>query len=162
MPDNNRISAELIDADKQAVLDAIALVRSKLPFLISLTPDERTTLPKLGEKTLAFEDKCRTYMTSHPNLLPSFVDAAEVEKDRTLRTPVVEIWRELSALTQAVDDTVLLLGSEIYMADLSFYQNSRQAAKMGVADAQTVYNDLKVRFPGANPTPAQPPTPPHP
>lgn len=101
-------------------------------------------------------------MASHPNLLPGFVDAAEVEKDRALRAPVVEIWRELAALTQAVDDTVLELGNEIYMADLAYYQNARQAAKLGVADAQTVYNDLKVRFPGTNPTPAQPPTPPKP
>jgi hypothetical protein len=49
------------------------------------------------------------------------------------------------------------VNSELMMADLSFYQNVRQAAKRGRPGADTIYNDLRVRFPGGNP---QPPTPP--
>jgi hypothetical protein len=52
MPDENRISAALTDANKTAILQKISEIRALLPFLVNLTPDERQTLPKLGEKTL--------------------------------------------------------------------------------------------------------------
>ena len=41
MPDDNRISAELTAAAVTAVEGAIATIRTNLPFLISLTNDER-------------------------------------------------------------------------------------------------------------------------
>jgi hypothetical protein len=45
---DNRISATLSAADRQAVLDAINTIRQKLPFLIDLSPEERRALPKKG------------------------------------------------------------------------------------------------------------------
>jgi hypothetical protein len=42
----------------------------------------------------------------------------------------------------------MLVGNEIWMADLSFYQSTRQAAQRDVPGADTVYDDLKLRFPG--------------
>ena len=162
MPDDNRISAQLTDANKAAVLQKIGEIRALLPFLLNLTPDERQTLPKLGDKTLGFDEKCASHMAQNPKLVPGFVDAAELEKDRALRTPLSDVVRELDSLTQAVDDTVTLVGHEIYMAELAFYQNVRQAAKRGVSGAQAIYDDLKDRFPGSGATPAGPPTPPRP
>ena len=36
-------------ADAQAVLAAIKIIRDKLSFLIDLSPDEKRSLPALGE-----------------------------------------------------------------------------------------------------------------
>ena len=58
MPDDNRISATLADADKALILQKITEILALLPFLVNLTPDERQTFPKLGEKTLGFDEKC--------------------------------------------------------------------------------------------------------
>lgn len=88
------------------------------------------------------------------------MEIAELKKDRALRTPLNDIVRELDSLTSAVDDTSTLVGHEIYMAELTFYQNVRQAAKRGVSGALAIYDDLKDRFPGSGATPATPtPTP---
>jgi len=38
MPDDNRISASLTDANKTAILQKIADLRALLPFLVKLTP----------------------------------------------------------------------------------------------------------------------------
>ena len=132
-----------------------------LPFLLNLTIQERKELFKLGDKGLGFDEKCRTYMASNASLVPSYVTVAEVEKDRVLRTAMLDILRELASLLEAVDDTVLTLGSEILMADLSFYQSVRQAAKRGVAGIDVIFNDLQERFPGTRKatTPTPPPTP---
>ena len=51
---DNRISATLSQADQQAVLSAINTIRQKLPFLIDLSPEERHTLPKMGDKSRGF------------------------------------------------------------------------------------------------------------
>lgn len=149
MPDDNRISAELTDADQAAILAAIASIKSKLPFLINLTPDERIALPKMSDKSVAFDEKSASYMTTLPSLVPGFVSVAETNKDRALRVQVSEAAREILALAQSVDDTLMVISSEIWMADLSFYQSVRQAAKRGVSGAQTAYDDLSARFPGA-------------
>lgn len=163
MPNDNRISATLSAADKTTILTKITEIRALLPFMINLTPAERQELPKLGDKTLAFDEKCKTYMAQNPTLVPGFVNVTEVDKDRALRLPLNDVLRELTALCEAVGDTTLLAGSEIYMADLAFYQNVRQAAKRGVVGSNSIYDELRERFPGGNGgTPATPPTPPTP
>ena len=53
MPDN-RISAELSQADQQDILVAIKAIRENLPFLIDLTPEERSSLPTTGDKRRGF------------------------------------------------------------------------------------------------------------
>lgn len=164
MPDNNRISATLSPTDKASILTKIDEIRALLPFLVSLTAEDREELPKLGDKTLAFDEKCASYMVGNPVLVPGFVSVAEVAKDRALRVPVLDVWRELGTLFQEVSDTATQLGSEIYVADLSFYASVRQAARQGVAGAETIYGDLKARFPGGGgpdetPVPPVPPTP---
>ena len=55
---------------------------------------------------------------------------------------------------------------EIWLADLSFYQTVRQAARRDVPGADTIYDDLKARFPGtagdAEDEEGEEPTPPTP
>jgi hypothetical protein len=167
MPNDNRISAVVLPADKAAILTKLTEINALLPFLINLTKDERITLPKLGTASLAFDEQCTSYMASAPNLVPPFVDAAEVNKDRALRLVLADLLRESKKLCEKLDDTLLLVGSEIWMADLSFYQTVRQAAKRDVPGADTVYDELRVRFPGVAGDPTEPepepePTPPTP
>lgn len=164
MPNDNRISAEVTAANKTAILTKINEISALLPFLINLTKEERRDLPKLGPASLGFDEQCASYMSSAPNLVPPFVDPAEVNKDRALRISMADIWRELRKLCEKVDDTLLLVGNEIWMADLSFYHTVKQAARRGVGGADTILDDLKARFPGVSgdeeePEPSPGPTP---
>ncbi|MFO1485073.1 MAG: hypothetical protein U1F71_17065 [Verrucomicrobiaceae bacterium] len=161
MSDLNRISATLSAQDVTDILAAITTIRTKLPFLVSLSNDERRLLPKLGDKSVGFDDKCTAYMTSNPEFIPGFVDPAEVAKDRTLRTDILQFFTQLSTLCEEVDDTLMVINSEIWMADLAYYQNVREGAKRGLGGADTIYGDLNPRFPGSRP-PKTPPTPPAP
>jgi len=148
MPSDNRISASIAAADKTAVLEAIRTIRTKLPFLVNLTPDERKGLPKLADKTLAFDQKCAGYMKAQPELVPSFVSTEELAMDRALAADLSDIARELDQVAEGVNDTIMLASSEAYMSDLSFYQNVRQAAQRGVVGIDAIYSDLSQRFPG--------------
>jgi predicted oxidoreductase len=148
MPDSNRISATLTAEDRTTVLASLATIKKALPFLLSLSPKESREMPRLGPKGLGFDESCASFMNSHPALVPAFVDLAEVGKDRVLRTELSGIVRELNSLAESATDTLAVISHEIYMADLAFYQNTRQAAKHGILDAQTVFDTLSTRFPG--------------
>jgi hypothetical protein len=147
MPQDNRISAEVTAAAKAAILTKLQEINALLPFLINLTKKERMGLPKLGPTSVEFDEQCASYMASSPNLVPPFVTPSEVSKDRALRLTLADVLRATRKLCEQLDDTLMLVGSEIWQANLSFYQTVRQAAQRDVPGADTVYDDLKARFP---------------
>jgi hypothetical protein len=53
-------------------------------------------------------------------------------------------------LSDNIDDTVLVAGSEAYQAALVFYNAVKAAAAQDIPGAKEVYSDLKNRFPGAH------------
>ena len=162
MPNDNRISAILSDADKAAVLAAFQVIKDKLPFLINLTPAERQSIPTLGTTRGGMDEAFATAMAAHPELVPGFVDVPELAKDRALWLPLAEILQLSTEVCEGIADTHALAGSDIYMAYLSFYQNVKQAAKRGVPGADAIYQNLRRFFPrGASTTPPTPPAPPH-
>ncbi|HEY0551361.1 MAG TPA: hypothetical protein VGF13_17285 [Verrucomicrobiae bacterium] len=157
MTPDNRISTSLTAQDVTDILAAVTTIRTKLPFLLSISNAERMEIPKMGDKSVGFDDKCKTYMGSNPEFLPGFVSTAEISKDRELRGKLMEVFAPLTTLCESVNDTLLIANSEIWMADLAYYQTVREAARRGRAGADTIYNDLRGRFPGGNPQPAPPP-----
>lgn len=148
MPDNNRISATLSDQDVTDIQAAIATIRQKMPFLLSLSDEERHDLPKLGDRTVAFHDKVGGYMESDPAFTPAYLDPAERAKDEALRLQLAKVVPDLQNLARQSEDTVMELGRELLQGDLAYYNNVRQAVRQGAPNAQTIYNDLKTRFPG--------------
>lgn len=148
MPTDNRVSASLSPQDLTDLLAAVATIRAKLPFLLPLNAQERTKMAKMGDKSIGFDEKCTAYMASNPEFTPGFVSLDEVKKDRDLRVQMMRFYSELNSLAQDVDDTLMVLGSEIWMADLAYYQSVREAAKRGRTGAQVLYDDLRQRFPG--------------
>jgi len=121
MPEN-RVSANLSQADQQAVLAAIQTIREKLPFLIDLTPEERRNLPKLGDKSQAFVAQAMTIATQNTDILPRGFDVAEFQKDVALLTALQPFMAALTQLQELVEDTYLEVGSEAYAAALAVYQ----------------------------------------
>lgn len=156
MPSDNLISAEMTAAAITAVNNAIATIRTNLPFLVSLTNAERRSKAKLGDGRVALDEDAYPLMAQNPALLPVFVVLAEVTKDRTLRSQLDSIRLSLNSLCSEVDDTELVLGHEMFKAYLAFYSNAQQAAARGVAGAQTVVDTLAPYFARPSRTPATP------
>ncbi len=77
---DNKVSAKLSSADREAVMQAITTIREKLPFLIDLTTEERKGLPKLGDKSRAFVSKALEIATQNPDFLPRSFDLNERNK----------------------------------------------------------------------------------
>ncbi|HEY9654014.1 MAG TPA: hypothetical protein V6C50_00855, partial [Crinalium sp.] len=108
----NRISAALTQTDREAVMDAITTIKTRLPFLIDLTADECKALPKMGDKSRAFVSKALEVATQNPDFLPRSFDLEEMRKDVQLFEAMYPIVVALAQLQELVDDTTTAAGSE--------------------------------------------------
>ena len=55
---------------------------------------------------------------------------------------------KLKQLYEMFDDTFILLGHDVYINSLAFYNAVKIAAKNNVPGSTSIYQDLKQRFPG--------------
>jgi hypothetical protein len=140
----NRVSASLSPADQKAVLDAIATIKQKLPFLIDLTVDERRTLPKMGDKGRAFVSKALEVAAQNPDFLPRSFNVDEMRSDVQLFEALQPITMALTQLQELVDDTQIEVGSEAYVAALAIYNYARASGHGQALDA--LADELGRRF----------------
>ena len=150
MSNANRVSADIPAAVITDVTNKLNEVRALLlPYLEALTPDERRTIPKMSDKTIAFVNKTETYTISNPEFAPGFMEVAEFSKDMQVVVELKPILDICEQLVSNIDDTSMLAGSEAYVQALMYYNGVKLAAKTGQASARPIYDDLSVRFPGA-------------
>ncbi|MBD2447663.1 hypothetical protein H6G76_10850 [Nostoc sp. FACHB-152] len=140
----NRISAKLSAADKDAVMQAIATIREKLPFLIDLTTEDRRTIVKMGDKSRAFVSKALEVATQNPNFLPRAFDIEEMRHDLALYEALYPVLLSLTQLQELVDDTCMASGSEAYAAALAVYNYAK--ASGDVAGLDSVIDEMGRRF----------------
>ena len=134
-------------ADVQQHLDAIK--QALAPYLISLTPDERKTMLRMADKTVAFVQKATEYAANNPAFVPSFVDLAELEQDAAGIAALTPLRQQFEQLALDADSTVMTAGSEAYANSLTIYSNIKFLAKNKQPGAQAAYDDLRVRFAGS-------------
>lgn len=144
----NQISAVLTDADLDAIMQSIADIKAKLPFLIAQTPEERQKGFKLGDGTLAFLIKTRNYALAHPDWIPSEVDAKEWGRDCDLAAQLLKIRNELRSLLGDVDATMGETGIEALSPATQTYRNIGLKAENDVPGTKAAQQDLKQQFPG--------------
>jgi hypothetical protein len=143
MPDN-RVSAAISEADQQAVLAAIETIRQKLPFLIDLSPEQRRSLPKMGDKSRAFVGKALAIAQHNSNFLPRSFSVEEMERDVKLTESLQPILVSLTRLFEQLDDTFMEVGSEAYAAALVVYQYGRNSSDGELLE--TLLDDMGQRF----------------
>jgi hypothetical protein len=141
---DNRVSAVLSEADRQAVMSAIETIRQKLPFLIDLSPEERRTLPKMGDRSRNFVSQALEVATQNEDILPRNFDVEEMHKDVALLTSLAPVMLSLTQLQELIEDTYMAIGSEAYTAALIVYQFARASGKGAALD--DVVDSLGKRF----------------
>jgi hypothetical protein len=140
----NQISATMTKADRDAVLAAVATIKEKLPFLMDLTPEQRTSLPKMGDKSQAFVNKALEVATQNPDFLPRSFDLEEMKRDVELFQALYPVFLSLTQLQELVDDTVMAVGSDAYAAALVVYNFAKASGKGSGLDA--VADEMGKRF----------------
>lgn len=160
MTNDNKVSAAISAQDMTDIMAAFATIKAKLPFLINLSPEEKRRMPNIGTERGGMVDTFTNEMDLHPDLIPTFVDTAELAKDTALILQLETIRSCANELCEGINDTHQAVGSDMYLAYLSFYNNVKQAAKRAVVGADAIYQNLRRFFQRGGGTP--PPTPPTP
>ena len=138
------ISATLTQADRAAVMDAIATIKDRLPFLVDLSVEERKALPKMGDKSRAFVSKALEVAIQNPDFLPRSFDLDEMRKDVQLFEAIYPLVMALAQLQELMDDTYTLVGSEAYAAALQVYNYAKASGQGSGLDAAV--DELGQRF----------------
>ncbi|KAA9332379.1 hypothetical protein F0P96_12970 [Hymenobacter busanensis] len=145
----NQFHQDIPAAVLQKVQAALDVVKTELgPYLVSLTPEQRKTMLRMADKTVAFVQKTTDYATTSPAFVPAFVDVAELKQDAAALTVLAPIHQQLEQLALDTDSTMMTAGSEAYGNALTIYNSIKFMAQNKQPGAQAAYDDLRQRFAG--------------
>lgn len=123
------IDAVISAADLQAVRDAFETIVQKLPFLVTLTAEERRRLFKAGSDSLSFVEKALTTAKDYPTILPASFDNAGFKKDVELFAVLTELHSLAASVASQIDDTRMAVGSEAMQEGSQIYKYVQAGAK---------------------------------
>jgi hypothetical protein len=146
MPIENKVDAAVTPEDETLVIDSLKNVRTVMPFLVNIPPDERTRLARLSRGKVDFLDTVKVQLEARPDLAPSYLNIDEFNKDMALRDVLYRVRAELASLDEILDDTLVLLESEAYQQGRLFYKSVKAAAKEGAEDAERIADELGYHF----------------
>jgi hypothetical protein len=141
----NPISATISQEDRDAIAQAVATIKQRLPFLIDLVGDERSNMPKMGDKSRAFVSKALEVASQNSDFLPRSFDVDEMRKDLVLYEDLSGLMMTLAQLQDMLDDTCLLVGSEAYTAALTVY-NYAKSNGQAANGLEPLVNEMGQRF----------------
>jgi hypothetical protein len=142
----NRISIELASELVEQVKGLIDQIEEKLPFLISLTSDERNSFPKLSRENELFVEETIRAAASHKEVLPAYIHTDEMAKDIELFQQLSRIMVRLNHVHSKVKDTMHIAGAEALATALVTNNMFQIAAKMGVDGMESVSAKLSELF----------------
>jgi hypothetical protein len=148
------ITASLTPADIQEIKAAFATIQKKLPFIVTLSAEERRKLFKMGDKRLAFVNTSLIAAQSNRDILPASFDLDEFVRDYQLAANLTEVLIGLRQLTEQVDDTLMAVGSEAMGSSLTVYDYVKTAAKK-TPGLKTIAEQLGERFKAIKSKPAK-------
>lgn len=151
MISKNNVSIELTEEELQAVRQAVDTLKTILsPHLLALSAAERKRIPKMSDRTEPFVGKTLDYAEADGQFLPPYVDLQELVKDWKAVKTLTPLYRDIKQLESNLNDTLKMAGSEAYIGALGYYNSVKYGAKLNVADAKVIYEDLRKRFERGN------------
>jgi hypothetical protein len=136
--------------------DVVSQVQTKLneikalliPYAVTLTPAERHSMLKMGEKSLAFVEKAHDYAVENPEFVPPFLDMPAFDVDLADARGLWTVRNDAMQVYEMIDDTAMAAGSESYHAALTVYSSTNVASAQNIPGAKAIDEDLSRRYPG--------------
>lgn len=147
MSSQNQISIEIPQAVIDTVMGRLKECKHDLaPYLQGLTAEERLSLFKMGDKTVAIVQKTKSYMDTNPEFVPAYLNKPEFAKDEAVTSQLSPLSNLAAQLAADIEDTVMLASSEALQSALLYYGQVKEAHSKGVPTAKPIYDDLSQRF----------------
>lgn len=157
------VLSAVIDPAQKAVLDsAFQTIITTLQAVatVNLTPQERQSLQSIDNTRMPYVFRTfDQHVVNFPNLVPSFLDLPEAQKDAKLASDLMAYTLKANQVLELITDMGLLAEHEAYEFFLEFYNTAKRAKDNNVPGADTVFNDLKPLFDQENNSEPDPVTP---
>ena len=141
----NKISAVLAQANADAAILKIKDAETLLPFLVNASVEERKRTRKMGPKSAEFVQECRVGANQYTNNLAADFPVAEFGKDTDLYRTLFPVFVAARAFTEALSDTMLLLGGDCMAQADEVYESLKSAAKKD-ANVKALVDQLSMRY----------------
>lgn len=139
---SNKISAQFTEEDLNEVLQAINLIRQKLPFLVKLSAGDKKSTAMLDDGRAPFATKALDYASREASISPNPLLLQEAKIDSNLYGKLQTVDRELGRLSEMVSDTKMLAGAELYEFARVVYKMAKISASIGTPGTQSIVEDL--------------------
>lgn len=140
----NLLSLTLTDTQLSDIDNALSTLETALSGLISLTPDQRRGLTKMGPKSEAFCRQALTVLAENPQVIPPSVDLKEAQTDLATLDRLRPRLARLQRLTERAEDTDVALGSDVMALALEGYALLKVAGRN--QGLEGLRKDLSARF----------------
>jgi hypothetical protein len=147
MSRQNLISAAVEDAVVTTVLNQINDAKNALPFLLNLSTQNRKKYRKMGPKSVDYVNDNLAGAKQFPNALPKDFSIEEFSKDAVLIKQLYPLLVATQSLSEALNDTILALGSDSMKEADEVYSYLKLAAKTD-SNAKTLVEQIGKRFKG--------------
>lgn len=141
----DRIRATLTEEALARINAALDQIAADLPFLIDLTKEQKKTLPKFGDQSVAFVKKTQEFANQYANVLSPMISLVDFNMDVTLENQLFSVYQKTKTLEDKIKDTYLKLGAEAYSTALNIYSNLK-ANKNLFDGSEQVLRELGKRF----------------
>ena len=144
----NEIVSAITDEQMQQIESAeTAYENLVMPFLGTLTKDERLHMAKIGTGNIDFTTLSIAYGQANRDLVPSFLDIDAAAAKLALFKRLQALQQQRAAIDRAIADTMMECGSFAYTGGLAFYESAQAAADRGQLGAIAIVEDLAPRLP---------------
>ena len=139
-------TTQLSQAQRDSVTTGLNSIRSSLSFLIGLRPSEKQRLLKMGTKNRAFTEDAIQAGIANPGMLPRSIEPDLLQGKLSLYGQLREVQAELQQIMEMVDNTVTVMGSELYEDARLIYSLTKSKAQADGLNAAAA--KLSERFAG--------------
>ena len=117
----NLVSLSFDDAQLQAVDAALSELETRLAGLIALSPAQKRTMRRMGEKSEAFCRQALRVLEQNPQMVPANVPLVDAVADLAALDALRPRMVRLSRLSERFADTDIALGSDVMSVALQAY-----------------------------------------
>ncbi len=147
MSNSNQVNMEIPAEVIVTALEKLNSVKRDLaPYMHALSNEDRQSLFKMGDKTLATVVKTQSFTVTNPEFVPSYMNLNAFNQDIAVANQLRPILDLVNQLATDVSDTAMLAGSEALEQALMYYGQVREADSRKVESSRAIYEDLKPRF----------------
>ncbi|WP_035061432.1 hypothetical protein [Andreprevotia chitinilytica] len=140
----NLISLQFTATQLTAIDQALFELEKNLTGLIALTPDQRSRLVKMGDKSEAFCHRTLDILQDNPDVLPRSFDLVEAMRDMQSHNALRARRVRMERIFEKINDTEMALGSDVMAAALEGYAFLKITGK--AQGLESLKRELSARF----------------